>query len=397
MTQSETVTARTARWYDLFNRHAADLYPGRYTRIKVRELAELSIRIEQLAQLVGSTIATHFYTYPEFHELQGGLLGDSLGLARNVRDSGATRVDFQSVFFMGETAKIIGGDAVRVFVGDTPDVISCSLVEGTDHAWVERWRARHPDGIIITYVNSDGYTKSISDYICTSRNTDRVIAAAFGMLPEYTPDHAIPDRVLLLPDKYLGHVMAQRAAREFSVPTDRIDIYAHPHNGRNACCYVHEKIGADGPEQMLAEYPDAELLIHPECGCAATCLLKVHSGVIPQDKAYFLSTSQMLDHARRSKATHFLVGTELGMIYYLRKMLPEKRFTPVSPNALCDFMKANELWKLYRALELNTYEIVQCDDCCDPKRPLVTERTIHSPRSIIPGARLAIDRMLRVG
>lgn len=134
---TESKTARSRRWYEDFNRFAADLYPGRYMRLKVRELADISLEIEALAVQVGSTIATHFYTYPEFHELRGGLLGNSLGLARKVRDSGAKRVDFESVYFMGETAKIIGGDAVRVFVGDTPDVISCSLVEGTDHAWSE--------------------------------------------------------------------------------------------------------------------------------------------------------------------------------------------------------------------------------------------------------------------
>ena len=97
------------RWYELFSRHAEDLYPGRYTREKCLELAEMGLEILVRAAAKGSTIVAHNYLYPEFHEI-AHFVGDSLGLSLRVRDMGATRGDFESVFFMGATAKIITGE-----------------------------------------------------------------------------------------------------------------------------------------------------------------------------------------------------------------------------------------------------------------------------------------------
>src|SRR5262245_42009608 len=115
-----------AQWYELFSRYAADLYPGRYTRERCAELAEQADEIKQLAVQKQSTIVAHNYLYPEFHEL-AEKVGDSLGLSFYVRDRQAPRVDFESVYFMGATAKMITGDATRVFVPDRPDVLGCSL------------------------------------------------------------------------------------------------------------------------------------------------------------------------------------------------------------------------------------------------------------------------------
>src|ERR1051325_3941637 len=150
-------TGLADRWYELFNRYAADLYPGRYTAERCRDLAEMAGEIRALAAQKGSKIAVHNYLLPEFHEISD-YVGDSLGLAINVRGSGARRVDFESVHFMGATAKIILGDGARVFTCDTPDVLGCSLVFGTDHAWIQHWKQRNPGGIVCTYVNSDAYT-----------------------------------------------------------------------------------------------------------------------------------------------------------------------------------------------------------------------------------------------
>ena len=193
-----------ADWYDLFSRYAADLYPGRYTREKCLYLAEQAVEIRRLAAEKHSTIVAHNYLYPEFHEL-ADKVGDSLGLSFYVRDRKAARVDFESVYFMGATAKMITGDATRVFVPDHSDVLGCSLVFGTDHEWLERWKARNPGGILVTYVNSDAYTKSISDFISTSRNTDKIIAYAVKTFPGR--------RILVLPDKFLGLVSQTRAPR----------------------------------------------------------------------------------------------------------------------------------------------------------------------------------------
>ncbi|MDP3770927.1 MAG: quinolinate synthase NadA, partial [bacterium] len=271
------------------------------------------------------------------------------------------------------------------------EVLGCSLVFGTDHAWLDRWKAEYPDGIVVTYVNSDAYTKSRSDYVSTSRNTDKIIVEAARRFPGR--------KILVWPDKYLGFVMKQRALvlaaeQGVTLSPDQIDVYTQPFGGFRAACYVHEQIGEDGVERALDEYPDAELMIHPECGCASSCLFKVSTGVIPRDRAYFLSTEGMVEHARASPTRQFIVATELGMVYRLRKELPEKEFLPVSLAAECRYMKANTLEKLLRSLRQDRIEIVLCDDCCDPRRPHQDDRTVHIPRSTATKAKVAIDRML---
>ncbi len=381
MNVSTTELARV--WYERFSRNAEDLYPGRYTPDFCRELAELAQEVKALAAAKGSLIAAHYYQYPELQEI-ADLVGDSLKLALGVRDAKATRVDFSSVHFMGATAKILLGDTARVFVQGTPDVHGCSLVSGTDHRWIERWKQRHPDGVCVTYVNSDLRTKALSDYISTSRNTAAVIARA-------AKEHAGP--ILVLPDKFLGYVMRTKAVREYGVDPDRVEIYKERYGGFNACCYVHERIGDDAPERALEAHDDAELLLHPECGCASSCLLKLDQGILPKDRVYYLSTEGMLERVRQSPAKTFVVGTELGMVYRLRLAMPGRTFVPVSSRAVCDFMKQNTLAKLRDSLRDDRYEIV-LDDRADPLAETVDGDVIRLHRATADRARIAVERML---
>lgn len=390
MTQDAAQLAQ--HWYEQFSRHAEDLYPGRYTPQLCRELAERAVEIRALARERGSTIVAHNYLYPEFHEL-ADMVGDSLGLSLHVREIGAPRVEYQSVFFMAATAKIITGDRTRVYVPDHPEPLGCSLVFGTDHAWLERWKAKNPGGVMVTYINSDAYTKSLCDYVSTSRNTDKIIVRALLDNPDA--------KVLVLPDKFLGHVMKQRALDSLqeqgtTVDPDRVEIYEHRVGEWNACCYVHEQIGEHAVDHMLEEHPEAELMIHPECGCASSCLYKLHAGVIPRARAYFLSTEGMVERARQSDRKQFIVATEKGMVYRLRKELPEKEFIPVSLQAECRYMKVNQLDKLAASLRNEAVEVVICDDCCDPRAPFEDEHTVHIPRSVADKARTGIERMLSI-
>lgn len=389
------MTARelAGKWYELFSKHAADLYPGRYTLAKCLELSEMAIEIKRLAAEKHSTIVAHNYLYPEFHEI-ADLVGDSLGLSLKVQAAGAKRVDFQSVFFMGATAKIITGDATRVFVSDRPETLGCSLVFGTDYEWIEKWKLDNPDGIIVTYINSDAYTKSISDFISTSRNTDKIIVHAAKMFPGR--------KILVLPDKFLGYVMKARAVEQ-GVDSKLIEVYEYekpfgpsPLQSWHAACYVHEEIGMDATDVALVENPDAELMIHPECGCASSCLLKLQQGIIPKARAYFLSTEQMIERAKVSPAKKMIVATEKGMIYRLRKEISEKEFIPVSMKAECRYMKANTLEKLLTSLRRDRLEIVFCDDCCDPKNPYCDIYTVHIQKSVAAKAKIGIDRMLAI-
>ena len=379
------------RWYELFSRYAEDLYPGRYTPAFCLELAEKAIEVRKLAAEKGSTIVAHNYQYPELQEV-ADFVGDSLGLAFKVRDAGASRVDFSSVHFMGATAKMIVGDATRVYVQGDPDVHSCSLVRGTDHRYLERWKALNPSGVLVTYVNSDAYTKALSDYISTSKNTAAVILRAMEEHPG--------SKVLVLPDKFLGHVMKWQAVelaakRGVTIEPDLVEVYSNPFNGWNACCYVHERIGDDAPERALDEHENAELMLHPECGCASSCLFKLSQGLLPKDRVYYRSTEGMLERARESAADLFVIGTEKGMIYRLRKMLPDRKFVPVSQDAVCDFMKQNTIDKLLASLRDDKYEIV-LDDAADPKREFVEGNVIRVNRAVAMKAKVAIDRMLAI-
>jgi quinolinate synthase len=341
-------------WYERFSRYAGDLYPGRYTRAFVQDLVDMGQRVAVLAREKRSTIVAHNYQYPELQEV-AEIVGDSLGLSQYVAKKAAPRVDFCGVHFMGETAKTILGDTSRVYMPDRP---GCSLVASIDQRRIDQWLRLHPEGVVVSYINTDARTKAKSDYICTSRNAAQVLTHAAAEYPGR--------RILFLPDKYLGAV----ALSQTGLDPRRVDLY-------DGACHVHAKIGERALEEALDRHPEAELLIHPECGCASSCLLKTMQQGPAFGKAYFLSTEQMLWHARTSPAREFVVATESGMVYRLRKDVPEKTFHPVSVQAVCEYMKMNTLDKLLDSLENDRIEIT-----VDPDIGLK--------------ARTAIERMLTI-
>ena len=297
-------------WYDRFNRFAGDLYPGRYTADYVKDLVETGKQVRELAGQKRSVIVAHNYQYPEMQEVACEI-GDSLGLSQFVAGQETPRVDFCGVWFMGETAKAIVGDRAKVYMPDRP---GRSLVASIEHARVRNWLARNPAGTVISYINTDAETKALSHYVCTSRNAPQVLAHAA---------HAHSGkRILFLPDKYLGAVSLSQS----KVDPSLVDLY-------DGACHVHAKLGELALEDAFDEYPDAELLIHPECGCASSCLAKIMNSSSPYQKAYFLSTEQMVRHARSSLANEFIVATEIGMLYRMRKDIPDKVFHPVSQEA----------------------------------------------------------------
>lgn len=322
-------------WYDTFNRAAGDLYPGRYTREYTAQLADIAGQVRELADRKRSLIVAHNYQFPELQEVATEV-GDSLGLSRYVARQDSPRVDFCGVWFMGETAKTITGDRTKVYMPDQP---GCSLVESIDHARIRRWKETCPDGIVISYVNTDAVTKALSDYICTSRNAPQVLDHAASSNPG--------KRILFLPDKFLGSVSI---AQSEVVDGSMVDLY-------DGCCHVHAKIGESALEEAFDRHPEAELLIHPECGCASHCMAKVMQGNSPYQKAFFLSTEGMIRHAETSAAREFIVGTEMGMVYRLRREIPDKVFHPVSLDAVCEYMKMNTLEKLADSLEHDRIEV----------------------------------------
>lgn len=322
--------AQFEAWYERFSRLADDLYPGRYSREFVRNLVELRQEIIELGRRKGSLIVAHNYVYPELQEI-ADRVGDSLGLSLFVEARAAPRVDFCGVWFMGETAKIILGDRSRVYMPDRP---GCSLVTTIDHPRIAKWIARHPEGVVVSYVNTDSRTKAMSQYVCTSANAEQVLEHAARAHPGR--------RILFLPDKYLGAATLAHA----QVDPHLVDLY-------DGSCHVHALIGSAAVEEAQRRHPGAELLIHPECACSAL----LTDGNLPFKNAHFLSSEQMLRYAAKSAAREYIVATEKGMVYRLRRECPGKEFYPVSDAAVCEFMKMNTLEKLRDSLRHDQFEV----------------------------------------
>jgi quinolinate synthase len=342
---------RFEAWYGRFNRLAGDLYPGRYSREYVRDLVETAQEITALARRKGSLIVAHNYVYPELQEVAEAV-GDSLGLSLLVGKRKAARVDFCGVWFMGETAKMILGDRSKVYMPDRP---GCSLVAAIDHRRISDWIARHPDGVVVAYVNTDAHTKAMSHYLCTSANAAPVL--------EHVARKHPGRRILFLPDKYLGAAALATARLDANL----VDLY-------DGACHVHARIGKEVIEDALAQHPGAELLIHPECACSA----ERKKGVAPPNNGHFLSSEQMLRYATTSAADEFIVATEKGLVYRLRRECPTKRFYPISDAALCEYMKMNTLEKLCDSLRHDQFEVEVDHDISNRARGAITRMlSIH--------------------
>jgi quinolinate synthase len=213
---------------------------------------------------------------------------------------------------MAETAKILSPDKT-VLIPDQR--AGCSLADSITAADVAAWKGEYPDAVVVSYVNTTAAVKALTDICCTSSNAVEVVAS-------------IPaDRdVLFCPDQFLGAHVRRLTGRS------NLHIWAGE-------CHVHAGINGDELAAQAASHPDAELYVHPECGCATSALYLAGEGAFPQDRVKILSTGGMLDAARTSKAKQVLVATEVGMLYQLRNAAPNVDFQAVNDRASCKYMK----------------------------------------------------------
>jgi len=333
-----------------------DNFEGRYTLPVVEIIADSAEeirrkqeRVRELCAQRNAVLLAHHYQRPEVQEVADAV-ADSLKLSQAAAKTNADVIVFCGVHFMAETAAILLPDKIVLL----PDLrAGCSLAASITPEELLKWKAKLPDAVVVSYINTSAAVKALSDYCCTSANAAKVV-------------NAIPaDRtILFLPDKFLGEVVARQ--------TGRSNIVAYP-----GYCHVHKTIRPEQVAEMLTEHPDVELLLHPECGCVSSCMAKAMDGTLPQDRTFFLSTEGMLRHIGESSSTEFAVGTELGIMHQLHKKFPDKTFYPVNPNAVCSFMKTITLDKIIRSLETLTPQITV-------------------PQDIARGAKRAIDRMLEL-
>ena len=309
---------------------------------------ELLDEIRALRAERDAVILAHNYQVPAIQDV-ADFVGDSLGLAQAAAKTQATVIVMCGVYFMAETAKILCPERTVVI----PDAgAGCSLADSIDAEQLRAWKSEHPGAVVVAYVNTSAAVKAESDYCVTSGNAEEIV-------------RSIPaDReILFLPDMFLGAHVERVTGRKMHVWMGE--------------CHVHAGIRPDEVEARRRANPDAELLIHPECGCTAQMIWARSAGAIGSDRSYVLSTEKMLTHARGSSASRFLVATETGILHRLEKELPEKRFEAADPTAVCRYMKMITPLKLRDSLR-----------DLQPRVEVAPE--------IADRARIAIDRMLAV-
>jgi len=297
-----------------------------------------------------AVILAHNYQIPEIQDL-ADVVADSLQMARQATAFDASVIVICGVRFMAETAAIANPDK-RVLIPD-PEA-GCSLAATIRPEDVRAWRAEHPDGIVVAYVNCSATVKAEVDYCCTSGNAVAVVQS----LPRDVP-------VLFVPDFFLGSYLRRVTGRE-------LDAWMGE-------CHVHAALTPDVLAAKRREYPDAAFLVHPECGCVTSAMYYAEAdGDVAAGHTAIVSTEQMMRRARASSARKFVIATETGVLHRLRRENPGKEFHAVAEQAECRYMKMITLEKLRDSLRDLKYEITV-------------------PTDVARRARRAIDRMLAIG
>jgi quinolinate synthase len=315
----------------------------------VQDTSKLKEDIIRLKKEKDVVILAHNYQIPGIQDV-ADFTGDSLGLSRQAAKVDQKTILFCGVHFMAETASIISPNK-KVLVPDLQ--AGCSLSDSITLDELKNWKKQHPHAITVGYVNTTAEIKSELDYCCTSSNAVNVVKA----IPENK-------QILFLPDMFLGSYVAKMTGRK------NMYIWAGE-------CHVHAGITPDDITKKLDSMKEAEFLIHPECSCTTPMMYDLASGSFDDRKVSILSTEGMLNHAKNSNAKNFVVATETGILYRMRKDNPDKTFIPASEKAECQHMKMNTMEKVYDSLVEDKYEVTV-------------------PKEIADKARLAIDRMLAI-
>ena len=304
--------------------------------------------VRGLAADQDALIVAHNYQVPAIQDV-ADFVGDSLELSRIAAETDASTIVFCGVHFMAETAKILAPEK-RVLIPDKD--AGCSLASSITADELRSWKAEHPGAIVVMYVNTTAETKAETDYCVTSSNAAKVVQS----LPEDA-------EILFGPDMFLGAHVERVTGRKMHVWMGE--------------CHVHAGIDPTDIAETMERHPDAELHVHPECGCSSQCMYLLSTGDLPADRTFVLGTGGMVKRAQTSDAKEFIVATETGMLHRLRTENPRAEYIPANERATCGFMKMITPGKLLNCLQTG-YDEVTVD-------PFVADR-----------ARLAIERMIAI-
>lgn len=313
----------------------------------MKDKKELIDKILRMKNEKNAVILAHNYQIGDIQDI-ADFVGDSLGLAQEAGRTDADVIVFCGVHFMAETASIISPNK-KVLIPDLE--AGCSLAASITGDQLREWKRANPNGVVVSYVNTTADVKAETDYCCTSSNAVKVVES----IPE-------DKEILFLPDKFLGNYVKALTGRNIKI--------------WDGACHVHEKIGEINFDHAREEHPDADFLIHPECGCSTSCMLKA---TVYDDckNIKIFSTEGMINHIKDSDNDEFVIATEVGILHRMKKIKPSADFYPISDESVCEYMKMITLDKLYDSLKYDQYEV-------------------KVPEHLAERARLPIERMLEI-
>jgi quinolinate synthase len=290
--------------------------------IEIDPHLDLFAEIERLKKEKNAVVLAHYYQEPDIQDV-ADFIGDSLGLAQQASRTNADIIVFAGVHFMAETAKILN-PSKKVLLPDLK--AGCSLADSAPTALFKAFREKHPDHIVISYINCTAEIKGLSDIICTSSNAEKIIES----VPKDQP-------IIFAPDKNLGAWLNKKSGRDMLL--------------WNGACMVHEIFSLEKITKLKIRHPKAKLIAHPECEDAVLNLAD-----------YIGSTTQLLKYSETDSATEYIVATETGILHQMQQNSPNKTFIPAPPtnNCACNdcpHMKLNTLEKLYLCMAYEKPEI----------------------------------------
>lgn len=283
---------------------------------------DLEDEIARLKREMNAVILAHYYQESEIQDL-ADFVGDSLQLSQQAASTEADVIVFAGVLFMAETAKILNPKKLVLL----PDLkAGCSLADGCPAGLFKSFRERYSDHLAISYINCSAEVKALSDIICTSSNAEKIVR----QIPKDQP-------ILFAPDQHLGRYVMKKTGRQMTLWP--------------GSCIVHEMFSEKSLVQLMERYPLAVVIAHPECPDA-----------ILRHADYIGSTSDLLNYAKRSLATEFIVATEKGILHQMELACPEKLFISAPGEggcscSECPHMKLNTMEKLYLCMRDRTPEI----------------------------------------
>lgn len=318
-----------------------------YVTEPIPQSVDLKAEIKKLCKEKNAVILGHFYQSDEIQEI-ADFIGDSLALAQWAAKTDADIIIMCGVYFMGETAKILCPDK-KVLIPDLNT--GCSLADSCPAEEFTKFVNAHPGHTVVSYVNTSAAVKAVTDVVVTSTNAKQIVES----LPK-------DEKIIFGPDRNLGNYINSITGRNMLL--------------WNGACHVHEKFSIEKIIELKKQYPEAQILVHPECkGALAKMADKVGS------------TAGLLKFAMASDKKDFIVATESGILYEMRKQCPEKNFIPAPPEDStcacneCNFMRLNTLEKLYNTLKYEWPE-VQVEKAVAEKAILPIQRMLDISKKL---------------